>query len=255
MQRKLLEADELFKLKNFDAALPVYKEILQEEPSNISALGGALEIMRWKEDFDGAVKLCNVAVKHDPTFVTPYVLLAHLYYEMQDINQAMLEVNKALKLEPDSYDALCFYGLLLWYESRYQEAIKYLRRAVEINYDMYLAHDYLSACYQRVGATKEFRRELLVMQRLKPNIENFVRLIGSYFGDNKIFLAITVILPIAALIDTRLKFTLVIHAPIIMFYILSGYVYIKQKQSRLSVRPVFIAMFLFIFDLFVVVSY
>ena len=127
MQRKLLEVDELFKSKNFDAALPVYKDILLEEPSNISALSGALEIMRLKEDLDGAVKLCNVALNHDPTLVTPYVLLAHLYYEKQDVDQAMLEVNKALKLDPDSYDALCFYGLLLWHESQYQEAIKYLK--------------------------------------------------------------------------------------------------------------------------------
>lgn len=254
MKNKLIDAKDFHKAKKVDDALKIYKEILIDEPANISALSGAVEILSSKGDFDDAISLCEIALHNDANLTIPHVLLAYMYYEMNESERAVLEVKTALKMKPDSSEALCCYGALLYHEAQYQDAIKYLRSAVDIDGEMYVAHNYLSACYQRIGNNNKHHDELIIIRRLKPNIENTVRLIASYFENNRMLVIVAAILPIVVIFDARLNFTLLIHVPIILVYIASGLVSLKANQSRYAIGTFSRALMFILFDVFVIVT-
>lgn len=132
-------ADIYFDLKDFNKAFPLYKEIVEMDPSDIKQFtrpialainhlkqpGQALDLankayaahpdtamghnlLGWafmaNNDLDNADKHLNAALKTDPQLAAAYLNLGQLMEQKGDINKAVLYYEQAVKMAQKSYD-------------------------------------------------------------------------------------------------------------------------------------------------------
>jgi TolB-like protein len=134
-----------------------------------------------REDNDEAIALLEQAVAADPLFAAAHAELARAYgvrlffFKPNDPElekKSQLEVETALRLDPESSDAHLARGVLLWdagYRFPHAEAIRELRRAIELNPSSDEAHHQLGLVYLHVGLLDRALREVQEAIRLNPD--------------------------------------------------------------------------------------
>ena len=134
-----------------------------------------------REDNDDAIALLEQAVAADPSFAAAHAELARAYgirlffFRPNDPElerKSRLEVDTALRLDPESSDAHVARGVLLWdvsYHFPHAEAIRELRRAIELNPSSDEAHHQLGLVYLHVGLLDRALREVQEAIRLNPD--------------------------------------------------------------------------------------
>lgn len=75
--------------------------------------------------------------------------LAMALYRMNKLEEAKKELQFVLEKDPNNFDALDGFGVVLMKMGKYQEAGDYLQRAVKINERDPMVHVHLSAFYQK----------------------------------------------------------------------------------------------------------
>jgi TolB-like protein/tetratricopeptide (TPR) repeat protein len=127
-----------------------------------------------------AIALLERAVAADPSFAAAHAELAraygirHFFFFPNDAELAeksQLEVETALRLDPESSDAHLARGVLLWvpqYHFPHAEAIRELRRAIELNPSSDEAHHQLGMVYMHVGLLDRSLQEAQEAVRLNP---------------------------------------------------------------------------------------
>ena len=134
-----------------------------------------------REDNDEAIALLEQAVAADPSFAAAHAELARAYgirlffFKPNDTElqkRSQLEVETALRLDPESSDAHLARGVLLWdasYHFPHAEAIRELRRAIELNPSSDEAHHQLALVYLHVGLLDQALREVQEAIQLNPD--------------------------------------------------------------------------------------
>ena len=107
-------------------------------------------------DFDGSEKEFQRAIELNPNYATAHhwygiVLLAPL----GRFDQAILELKRALELDPLSLPINASLGRTYYLARRYNEAIEQLRKTLEMNPGFYYAHWNLGSALVAKGATGE----------------------------------------------------------------------------------------------------
>jgi cellulose synthase operon protein C len=176
---------------NAPAATSLFEEALTLQPNNAGALLGAAWIAA--ENFDRkSIDFAEKALAQDPNLVEAHELMARLRLEDTDPDKAAESARTALKLSPDSTEAMAVLAasdLLLdkptvWTQRiaavnprcgtaylsiarhfvlnrRYDEAISYYRKAVELEPDLWEARSELGIQLMRVGQDAAARAELM----------------------------------------------------------------------------------------------
>ncbi len=103
---------------------------------------------------DSGLVYFGKAIELDPEFAHPYAFTAVCYYYLdlfrtEKLHQKDLErfSDKALLLDPELPEGLISRGLYYMHTQRYQEAIEYFERVLEINPNSVWTHNYLSEIY------------------------------------------------------------------------------------------------------------
>jgi adenylate cyclase len=79
--------------------------------------------------------------------------------------EAELGFKKALQLNPDLYDALYFYGRLLFPQKRWTDVIAQWERAIVVDPEEYQCSCLIVAAYRDLGWTPEQRKQILERAR------------------------------------------------------------------------------------------
>jgi TolB-like protein/Tfp pilus assembly protein PilF len=134
-----------------------------------------------RDDNDEAIALLERAVAEDPSFAAAHAELArayairHFFFFPNDAQlegRSRAEVETALRLDPESSDAHLARGVLLWdasYHFPHAEAIRELRRAIELNPSSDEAHHQLALVYLHVGLLDQALHEVQEAIRLNPD--------------------------------------------------------------------------------------
>jgi len=74
-------------------------------------------------ELDQAMIFFKEAVKKDPIFIEPHIMLAQLYSERRQLDEALIEMKTAIDINPDFYpNNFYYYAELLIRRARYEEA-------------------------------------------------------------------------------------------------------------------------------------
>ena len=84
-------------------------------------------------DYDPAEQMLSQLVETYPTFAEAWNRRASLYYKLQRYDAAMIDIEKALELEPRNFGALTGKGMILHAQHKSDEAIAALKDALAIN--------------------------------------------------------------------------------------------------------------------------
>ncbi|HEX5412545.1 MAG TPA: tetratricopeptide repeat protein [Terriglobia bacterium] len=169
----------------------LFKEALQRDNKNAQAYLGLGLVSA--DGFDSkAIEYAAKALKLDPKLVEAHELMANLALEDSNTQKASEEADAALKLAPDVLDAMAVHAAIevlaerppdAWFNKirqvnpyygqawavvahhlvlnyRYQDAIAYYRKAVEIDPQLWSARSQLGVNLMRGGEEQDARRQL-----------------------------------------------------------------------------------------------
>ncbi|MGB9431094.1 MAG: hypothetical protein WBQ89_02525, partial [Candidatus Acidiferrum sp.] len=204
-------------------AAGLFGEALAKDPANAGAYLGLAMVSA--DGFDGkAVEYLAKAIQLDPKLATAHELMADLALANDDLDIATAEADKAIALENDALDAMAVRAAIeliadrlpdAWFTKiravnpgygeayarvgrqlelhyRYEDAVSYFRKAIEIDPQLWAAHSALGIDLMRLGKEAEPFKELALSYnngyRDAPTV-NSLRLLDSYknfatFRDN-----------------------------------------------------------------------
>jgi tetratricopeptide (TPR) repeat protein len=176
---------------NSDEAAKLFEEAIAIKKDHAGALLGLALVAA--DGFEAkAVELAEQALASDPRLTEARVLLARLALEDNDEKLAAQEADKALEISPDALDAMAIHAAIDWLNDkpdtpwmghiltqnphyghgyalaahffilnrRYEEGIRYYRKALEIEPDLWSARSQLGINLMRLGLDEEARTEL-----------------------------------------------------------------------------------------------
>jgi tetratricopeptide (TPR) repeat protein len=208
---------------NNPEAADLFREVLAKEPSNAEAYLGLAIISA--DGFDGkAVEYAAKAITLDPKLAEAHVLMANLALENDDSDLAAAEADKAIAAKNDALNAMAVHAAVeliagrspnswlakitainptygeayarvahqLEMHYRYEDALTYYRKAIELDPRLWAAHSALGIDLMRMGQEEEPLKELELSYNngyRNAATVNSLRLLDSYknfqiFRDN-----------------------------------------------------------------------
>jgi tetratricopeptide (TPR) repeat protein len=172
-------------------AADLFQEALAKDPSNVEAYVGLAIVS--SDGFDSkAGEYAAKAIALDPKLAEAHELLADLELTNDDTDTAVAEADKAIALENDALDAMATHAAVeliadrspdawlakiqainpgygeayvhiarqLELHYRYEDAVTYYRKAIEVEPRLWIAHSELGIDLMRLGKQEEPSREL-----------------------------------------------------------------------------------------------
>ncbi|MFT3892358.1 MAG: tetratricopeptide repeat protein [Anaerolineales bacterium] len=190
----LAEAQNALKSKRPQKALELFNNVLTLDPENTAAYEGMAHSLFILKDFEGAIKASIKALEYDEKLVMPHVVLAESYDELNSIDKSREEIGIAYALSPKSPDVLASYGALLLTDNKIEEAILYLQQAINLSPQLYNAHYNLAVAYTRQGNHHEVFRHVAALNKIRPSVENTIRLVVAFMNQRKLFRPLWIII-------------------------------------------------------------
>ncbi|MGB9590767.1 MAG: tetratricopeptide repeat protein, partial [Candidatus Hydrothermia bacterium] len=107
--------------------------VLSTRPDDLKALIGAARILRKRRDYHGAEGLLKRAVEKAPDSAEAYRLLGEVHYNTQQLDLALLELEKARDLEPDSAETYYLLSFVYGEKGMLDQALECVEKASVIN--------------------------------------------------------------------------------------------------------------------------
>jgi tetratricopeptide (TPR) repeat protein len=136
-----LSLDELFARLPENAKIPAGERIEQEILRRFNRSGSATAdlLMGWaseameEKDYPLALDVLDQILVIKPDFAEAWNKRATVYFMMDNYGASLSDIRETLALEPRHFGALAGFGMILKAMDRNDEAIKVLKRAIEIN--------------------------------------------------------------------------------------------------------------------------
>ena len=118
-------ADDLVKLKRFDEALEKYNEALDYLPSYAPAIDGKANLLIMMEDYKGAGKLVDDAIKKNSDYPQFYLTRGIVLIHKGKYEDALDDLNRALDLSQGSNNKILENKIYVNRGAAYQKLLQY----------------------------------------------------------------------------------------------------------------------------------
>lgn len=152
---------------NFAKAIPPLRKAVELRPDALMAQYELAICLYETGDLNTAAAHFEILVENRPDWSDARYSLASVYARTgrpQDAAKNLLEV---LQGEPDHYRANLLLGRMLFLNGTFDEALRYLEKAVAVQTDSGEAHSFLADEYDKLGRAADAAREQAEAQRLK----------------------------------------------------------------------------------------
>ncbi|GHV76757.1 lipoprotein [Spirochaetia bacterium] len=154
--------------KSLKAAAAYFDRVLAVDPDNGDALLGLAGVYRYQRNPKEAESLLNKAVKRYPQWTRPLTERARLYQEAGFYDDALRDLDRALKINGDDYWIAVDRGIVLVDLRRKQEALLEFNRAIAMNPSIFLAYVYSAGIKDEMGDYDGAEHDYEVLVKLKP---------------------------------------------------------------------------------------
>lgn len=149
--------------KRYREAVEIFEELILIDPQNINAffmLGMAYSELR---EYYPCISNLQHALRLQPAFVEARLTLADAYHHQGKYLISLRELDALEQFIPDEDTTYLHRGMLLIELERYEEAIPYFERVIELKPDVYEAYELLIGLYENLG---RFERGIEVVSLL-----------------------------------------------------------------------------------------
>lgn len=153
--------------KDVEAAKKVYEDLIKEEPDKPF---GYFELGKWNfttENYKEAIALLKKALSLEPRFIEAYRYLSWSYYESKQFTLAVntLIQGNEIFTEQSQFPSLLGYFYLL--EKKYERAIDWSEKALQINPNDLSALENLLLIYQQTNNRAKYKETAAAIQAIK----------------------------------------------------------------------------------------
>lgn len=131
-----IKAFDLVKAKRYDEAIELYNVALQSEPVNLSLLFGLSEAYSKTNQLEQAILLLNKAIERDNTFSPFYNNRGLLYYKLVRNDEALADYEKAIQLDSTHFVYYANLALVLFDMNEVNRACEAVRKAQSLGFDL-----------------------------------------------------------------------------------------------------------------------
>jgi tetratricopeptide (TPR) repeat protein len=145
--------------RDTDAGMALFRKLLEHDPDSAAVHMLMGEALDSQFHADEAIKELEIAAKNGPTLPDVHFGLGYLYWKQKRYGQAKPEFELELKNNPSHSHALVYLGDLEMRAGKNAEALVLLKKALELQKDLHLAHLDMGMIYQQ-----DKRKELAVAE-------------------------------------------------------------------------------------------
>ena len=186
---KLQTAGHNAQMGNKDEAKAQFREILNLQPTNITALHNYGIFLINYDDYDEGVKYLREALRLQPTSITVHNSLAQALWQKGNAEEAEKLLTSSVALKPENPDTHTYLAIVISSnKERYPEAIKHYREAIRIKPNHHRAILGLSITLRRNGQIQEADRYFQQVLKENPYViaENCFMVGANFAEQNKI---------------------------------------------------------------------
>jgi len=198
LEAKYLEGFKEMDRCNLDAALDIFENILENEPSDanwLANVGKALSIVRRtynsNRSADDSMRYVEKALRMKPNHPLCLQAMAEVQFRMGDVKKSMETAKAVIDIQPDGH-AHVLAGILAFKNNLFWKAMKYLKIALKYEAGSHpVVHHCLGQSYVALGMLKEAIDSLKDFLEIQPDSADALRTIANAFkelGDEKLAL-------------------------------------------------------------------
>ena len=117
----------------------------------------------FEEAVDDGFAAANAALSIDPSSAEAYCALARRLFEQGQLDQAFAEIERALKLNPESWEVNKEAGRLMQAQRRIEDACRHYEKACEVLESDFHTWALLLTCHQALGDEEAAQRDARMM--------------------------------------------------------------------------------------------
>ena len=157
--------------KNDVEALRQLSEALKLAPKDKRALLLTARIQLRRGTFASTEQACRLVLEDHPDNVEALTVLGMVLHELDNYEEALVHLGKAVKLAPKNPEALNFYGVALKSVGRLDEARDTLLKGIEINPNLYGAYANLNDLIDYSKEKELYDKLETIVESVDPNNE------------------------------------------------------------------------------------
>lgn len=151
--------------KNYSLAETTFKKIYFNYSSKIEILTYLIPILIHQNKYDEAKSFSNILMKSEYKELS-FVYYGIIFYKLRDFSNSLINLNKALEINPKNYDALLNKGIVLNKISSNLDGIECIKLAIKINPKNPIGYHNLATLYEDENmiddAIKNFNQSILL---------------------------------------------------------------------------------------------
>ncbi len=154
-------------------ALDAYQQAAKRNPNDATMKLSLAELDITNKDFDGAYSAIADSINQYPTR-DAYVLRAQIQLGQQKYDLALASMKAALGVDPYNVDLNYQYGLLLFTQKDYANAITAFQRVILLNRNFGPAYVYLGVSYERSGDMDNANKVYDYIRKQSPDADTVI---------------------------------------------------------------------------------
>ena len=153
---------------NTAGAAATYRQLLARAPRHVRARNNLALVLERRGDLDGALVELERALDIEPDNVSLLLNRAGIYTTKMRYDLAEADLRRAVKVDESNADVLVNLGMLACKKGRWRDAVEPLRRAIEIDSSRANAHYYLAEAYNQIDQLPAALESYETAARLQP---------------------------------------------------------------------------------------
>jgi protein O-GlcNAc transferase len=169
IKKETTSALEFLQSGDLQKAEHIFRDILEGQPNNVSALHFIGVIYYQLKKYDAAIKYIKKALQFGPDYVDAYNNLGSILLEIGRLDEAVDCFKKAIELHPDFDRAYYNLGAALKEQWRIDDAMSCYRRAIQLNPHLVEAYNNLGLALQDQGNVEKAEEYYRCALEMRPD--------------------------------------------------------------------------------------
>lgn len=171
---------------DYDTALRIFRELLQENPTLADAYTGMGEVLENKGDIELAEPAYARAISLDPSDFTAASGYGRVLEALGRSKEAIRALQRALTIRPRDLDANLAMSRLLLASNQGDGAVAFAERAIRVDPQNGPAHLALARAYSKLGRGPDAIREYeTACELIEPPIDVMFALVNAYAAEKR----------------------------------------------------------------------